>query len=61
MTDINSMYETLIAYGIATEKELQLVIDIVGWNEQSLLDVLYARTGYRNFEQLLDEFNEEEV
>lgn len=60
MTDINSMYETLIAYGIATEKELQLVIDIVGWNEQSLLDVLYARTGYRNFEQLLDEFNEEE-
>ena len=60
MTDINSMYETLIAYGIATEKELQLVIDIVGWNEQSLLDVLYARTGYRNLEQLLDEFNEEE-
>lgn len=60
MTDINSMYEALIAYGIATEKELQLVIDIVGWNEQSLLDVLYARTGYRNFEQLLDEFNEEE-
>ena len=60
MTDINSIYETLIAYGIATEKELQLVIDIVGWNEQSLLDVLYARTGYRNFEQLLDEFNEEE-
>ena len=55
MTDINSMYEALTEYSIATEEELQLITDINGWSEQSLLDVLYVRTGYRNFEQLLNE------
>ena len=55
MTNINSMYEALTEYSIATEEELQLITDINGWSEQSLLDVLYVRTGYRNFEQLLNE------
>ena len=60
MTNINNMYETLITYGVATEEELQFVTDIFGWNEQSLLNLLRARTGYRNFEQFLDEYSKEE-
>ena len=35
--------------------ELCLVTDINGYNEETMLDVLYARTGYRNFEQLEEE------
>lgn len=53
--NINSMYEVLITYGIATEEELQFVTDIFGWNERSLLSVLRARTGYENFEQFLED------
>lgn len=53
--DKNEMWEELIARGIATEAELQLVTDIVGYTEEALYDVLFARTGYRNFEQMEDE------
>jgi hypothetical protein len=41
----------LIEYGIATEDELQLITDINGYSEETLDDVLYARTGYRSWEQ----------
>lgn len=49
---VNEMWDRLIEDGIATEEELQLVTDIVGFNEQAMLDVLYSRTGFRNFDQL---------
>ena len=50
--DKNEMWEYLYSRDIATEAELQLVTDIVGWTEEAMLDILYARTGYRNFEQI---------
>lgn len=53
--DKNEIWEELIARGIATEEELQLVTDIVGYTEEALYNVLFARTGYRNFEQMEDE------
>ena len=46
------MWDYLTESGIATEEELQLVTCINGYNEETMLDILYARTGYRNFEQL---------
>ena len=46
------MWDYLTELGIATEEELQLVTCINGYNEETMLDILYARTGYRNFEQL---------
>ena len=45
----------MIDEGLATEEELQLVTDVAGYSEQTLMDVLYCRTGYRNFEQMEDE------
>lgn len=54
--DINELYENIVDYGIATEEELQLVIDLIGYSEKSLNDVLFARTGYRNWEQYLGEY-----
>ena len=53
--DKNSMWDKLIADGIATEEELRLVTDINGFTEEALLDVLYCRTGYRNFDQYDEE------
>ena len=52
---LQEMWDYLTESGIATEDELKLVTDINGYNEETMLDVLYARTGYRNFEQLEEE------
>ena len=51
----DEMWDRLVDEGIATEEEINLVTDINGYTEEALLDILYARTGYRNFEQMEDE------
>jgi hypothetical protein len=51
----NEIWEYIIEHEIATEEELQLITDINGYKEETLNDVLYARTGYRNIEQLIEE------
>jgi len=48
----NEIYDYLIEYGIATEKEISLVCSINGTNEDSLNSILYSRTGYRDIEQI---------
>lgn len=45
------MYDTLNELGVS-EQTLQIVSNINGWNEETMTDVLYAHTGYRNFDQL---------
>ena len=49
--DKSFIWEKIVEYGIATEDELQLVTDIVGYNLEALNDIIYARTGYRDLEQ----------
>ena len=54
--DISTIWDIIVhEYGIATGEELSLVTAINGYNEDTLNDVIYVRTGYRNIEQLLDE------
>lgn len=48
---IEEMWDKLIDLGVS-EQTLQVVTDINGYNEQSMLDILYSITGFRNFEQL---------
>ena len=48
-------YDILVEYGIATEDEINLVCSINGYNIETMEDILYVRTGYRNFDQLLGE------
>lgn len=48
------MWEVLSAYGVS-EQTLQVVTDINGYSEETMLDILYSVTGYRNFEQLQEE------
>lgn len=50
-TTIEKIYDYLIDFSIATEEEVQLVVQLNGYKEKTLLDILYARTGYRSIEQ----------
>lgn len=45
------MWERLFDMGVSGQT-LQIVTDINGYSEETMLDILYAHTGYRNFEQL---------
>ena len=46
------LYDYLVEFDIATEKEIGLVCSINGPNLESLESILYVRTGYRSLEQL---------
>jgi len=48
-------WDYLVEMGIATQEELQLVANINGYSLETLESVIYARTGYRNVEQLQGE------
>jgi hypothetical protein len=51
---IEEMWDRLTELGVS-EQTLNVVTDINGYNEQSMLDILYSITGYRSFEQLDEE------
>ena len=51
------LWDLLIENNVATEKELQLVTTINGQNITTLNDVLYVRTGYRDWEQFEEEID----
>lgn len=51
----NAWYNFITENNIATENEVNLVTDISGYSESTFLDIVYARTGYRSYEQLLDD------
>ena len=55
---VDEVWDLLIEYGVATQKELELVTCINGYNIDTLNDVIYVRTGYRNIEQIQDEIAE---
>ena len=47
----DEIWDKLIDLGVC-EQTLQIVTDINGYSKETLLDVLYAYSGYRNFEQM---------
>ena len=52
--DKNEMWDRLLEMG-TSEETLQVVTCINGYSEETMLDILYAQYGYRNFDQLEDE------
>ena len=57
----NELWDLIIDNNIATEDELNLISYINGWNIETLNDVLYVRTGYRDARQYKEcELNEYE-
>ncbi len=51
---LQEYWNKIIELGIATNEELQLITDINGYNFESLNDVIYSRTGYRDLFQVLE-------
>lgn len=49
----DEMWDSLIEQGV-TEQTLQIVTAINGYSTETMLDVLYAATGYRSFDQMED-------
>lgn len=56
--DRYDIWDAIVEHGIATEEELELVTAINGYHDDALNDVIYVRTGYRNIEQLLEDWQE---
>lgn len=56
----NELWDLIIDNNIATEDELKLISYINGWRIETLEDVLYVRTGYRDTQQYKEiELNED--
>lgn len=56
----NELWDLIIDNKLATNDELELISAINGWNIETLNDVLYVRTGYRDLEQFKEcELNED--
>lgn len=53
--DADGLRDLLLQYEIATEDELQLITNINWYSEETLLDVLYAKTWYRTRNQFQSE------
>lgn len=51
----NNLWEFLVENDIATDDEVKLVTQTAGLEEQTLLHILYVRTGFRSIEQSLGE------
>ena len=51
----NKIWDYLIDNAIATEEELQLVTDVAGYSVATMEAIIYARTGYNDLEQLMEE------
>lgn len=47
-------YNYLIDYEIVSQETLDIITSINGYNEETLNDVLYCVSGYRNIEQYLE-------
>ena len=55
---VAELWDFLLNYGIATQAELELATGLTGYNEKTLNDVLYLRTGNRSTEQYLYDIGE---
>ncbi len=53
------IWDLIVDLNIATDDEINLVTDINGYSEETLMDIIYARTGLRSLEQVFDEYDVE--
>lgn len=59
-TKYNELWNLIVDNNIATDDELDLIQRINGWSLETLEDVLYVRTGYRDAQQYKEcELNED--
>ena len=56
---LDEYYDYIIDMGIASEETLRVITDINGYSEETLNDVLFCQTEYRNLEQYMYYCDEE--
>jgi hypothetical protein len=49
------LWDFIVDNNIATEDEIGLVSDINGLSEDTMTDIIYAKTGLRSYEQCVDD------
>ena len=52
---LTELFNTLIDEELFTEAELQLLTNINGYNIETLNDAIYARYGYRDYNQMMED------
>lgn len=52
---VSMLWDFIVDNNIATDNEVILVLDINGFNEETMTDIIYSRTGLRSYEQCKDE------
>ena len=51
---LEKLWDLIVNYELATEQSLQLVTRLNGYTLETMEDVLYALTGYRSYEQFME-------
>ena len=54
MTQLDSLYMMILDMDICSAETLETVIEINGYSEKTMNDVIYARTGYRDISQFME-------
>ena len=52
--ELGEYYNYLIDYELVSQETLDIITSINGYNEETLNDVLYCVSGYRDIEQFLE-------
>jgi hypothetical protein len=56
--ELEYLVDTMVEYGICNDDEVRLVSAINGYSMESMLDILYVRTGFRSLDQLFDSIDD---
>ena len=51
---VNELWAELVERDLFTDKELQLLTNINGFSIETLNDAIFARYGYRDYEQMME-------
>jgi len=52
--DVNDLWDELLDMELFTKDELQLITNINGYSVETLNDALFARYGYRDYNQMME-------
>jgi hypothetical protein len=55
MSEVGKLWDELVDNGYFTEDELKLITSINGYSVKTLNECIFARYGYRNLKQMMEE------
>jgi hypothetical protein len=54
-SEVDDLWSYLVDNELFTDAEIQLITTMIGYNTETLNDAIYARYGYRDLDQLVEE------